>query len=244
MSKPIEKNKIVVFTGAGISAESGLQTFRDSNRLWNNYQVSEVATPHAWERNPRLVLDFYNQRRAQAVSAIPNKAHLAIAELEKKFNVVVITQNVDDLHERAGSHNVIHVHGELIKARSTIDNNLIYDIGGKDINVGDTCEKGGQLRPHIVWFGEEIHNYEISAQHFKSAAKVLVVGTSLTVYPVAGLLKKARYHAEKIIVGLEIDKKPYGFTFFRGTAVDLVPHIIDCWLSERSLSGRTYNKYS
>ena len=233
MSKPIDSNKIVVFSGAGISVESGLPTFRDSNGLWNNYSISEVATPQAWERNPKLVLDFYNKRREQAAAALPNKAHYAITELEKNYEVVVITQNVDDLHERAGSKNVIHVHGELVKSRSTIDKNLIYHISGKDIQLGDTCEKGGQLRPHIVWFGEEIHNYELCVQNIKTAGKVLVIGTSLTVYPIAGLVKKARYHAAKIIVSLEIEKKPFGFTFLRGTAVDIVPYIVNSWMAGR-----------
>ena len=233
MSEPINCNKVVVLTGAGVSAESGLQTFRDMDGLWNTYSISEVATPSAWEKNPQLVLEFYNARRKKAVEALPNKAHKAIAELEEKYDVTVITQNVDDLHERSGSTNVIHVHGELIKARSTADPSLVYEIGGKEIKVGDVCDKGAQLRPHIVWFGEEIENYEVSAKHIKTAGKVLVIGTSLTVYPAAGLLKKARHHAEKIIVSLEIEKKPYGFTWLRGTAVDLVPHIINCWLEGR-----------
>jgi NAD-dependent deacetylase len=233
MSEPIDYSKVVVLTGAGVSAESGLQTFRDMGGLWNTYSIGEVATPGAWEKNPQLVLDFYNERRKKAVEALPNKAHLAIAELEKIYDVKVITQNVDDLHERAGSTNVIHVHGELVKARSTADPSLVYEIGGNEIKVGDVCDKGAQLRPHIVWFGEEIQSYEESSKHIKTAGKVLVIGTSLTVYPAAGLLKKARYHAEKIIVSLEIEKKPYGFTWLRGTAVDLVPYIVNCWLEGR-----------
>jgi NAD-dependent deacetylase len=210
MSQPIDPHKIVIFSGAGISAESGLTTFRDTDGLWNNYNISEVATPTAWESHPELVLQFYNERRIQIIAAAPNSAHLAIAELERSYNVVVITQNIDDLHERAGSSRIIHVHGEIVKARSSISPNLIYDIGGKPIKLGDTCEIGSQLRPHIMWFGENILNFELAKQELKTAAKVLVVGTSLTVYPAASLLKKARFHAEKILVSLEIDRKPFG----------------------------------
>jgi len=231
MSESTDKNKIVVFTGAGVSAESGLQTFRDAGGLWNNYSIYDVATPEAWERNPQLVLDFYNARREQALGALPNEAHQAIAELEQKFEVVVVTQNVDDLHEKAGSTNVIHVHGELIKARSTVDANLIYTIGNKEIKLGDVCEKNGQLRPHIVWFGEGIQNYEISAQHFCSAAKILVVGTSLSVYPAAGLTTEARQDAEKIIVCLELDELPSGYQWIQGPAAKEIPGIVNSWLN-------------
>ncbi|MDH5181205.1 MAG: NAD-dependent deacylase [Gammaproteobacteria bacterium] len=233
MSRPIDHNKIVILTGAGVSAESGLQTFRDSDGLWNNYNVADVATPQAWQRNPQLVLDFYNHRRSEAAKAQPNAAHLAIAELEKNFDVTVITQNVDDLHERAGSSNVIHIHGELNKVRSTLDPELIYNIGDKPIKPGDTCDKGAQLRPHIVWFGEIPEHMDTASQHLKTAGKVLVIGTSLAVYPAAGLLKKARHHAEKIIVALDIERKPYGYTWLRGKAGDIVPHIVNCWLEGR-----------
>lgn len=236
MADAIIQNKIVVFTGAGVSAESGLQTFRDSGGLWNNYAVSDVATPEAWARNPQLVLDFYNERRKQSCAAEPNAAHLAIAQLEKDFEVIVITQNVDNLHEQAGSSQVIHVHGELTKARSTLDYNLVYDIDDKEIQLGDYCEKGSQLRPHIVWFGEIPENLDIAALHMKTAAKVLVVGTSLVVYPAAGLVKKARHHAEKILVSLDVERKPYGFTWLRGAAAKLVPHITQCWREGRSVT--------
>ena len=231
MSEPIDGNKIVIFSGAGVSAESGLQTFRDSDGLWNNYAVSDVATPEGWQRDQQLVLNFYNARRKQTFSAKPNKAHSAIAELEKRFRVVVVTQNVDNLHEKAGSSEVIHVHGELTKARSTVDASLIYDIDDKDINLGDQCDKGSQLRPHIVWFGETPQFLDVASQHIKTAAKVLVVGISLAVYPAAGLVKKARYHAEKILVSLDVEKKPYGFTWLRGTAVSSIPNIVDNWLN-------------
>jgi NAD-dependent deacetylase len=234
MSDPIDENKVVILTGAGISAESGLQTFRDSNGLWNNYSLNDVATLDAWYRNPHLVLDFYNERRRHAGKAKPNKAHLSIAELQKRYEVIVVTQNVDDLHERAGSCTVIHLHGELVKARSSIDSSLIYDIGYKDIKLGDLCDKGYQLRPNIVWFGENIENYDISLKHIRTASKLLVVGTSLNVFPAAGLVKKARYQAEKLIIQPELEKKPYGYTWLRGTAVNLAPHVITCWLDGRN----------
>jgi len=234
MSKPIDKNKIVVFTGAGISAASGLQTFRDSDGLWNNHVIDDVATPYGWKNNPELVLNFYNTYRIEAAQAKPNQAHLALASLEKKFNVTVITQNVDDLHERAGSSNVIHLHGELSKARSTINDQLIYDIGNRPIKRGDHCDDGSQLRPHIVWFGEKMLNNEISRQHLNRAARVLVIGTSLSVEPAASLLKKARFHAEKLIVSLDVEKKPFGFYWIRGEAVKTVPHIVDTWLENKS----------
>lgn len=230
MSREINHNKIVVFTGAGVSAESGLQTFRDGNGLWNKHRIEDVASEQGWTTDKKQVLDFYNERRKEASQATPNLAHQAIAELETKYQVVVITQNVDDLHERGGSSHVIHLHGELKKARSTVDDSLVYDIGDKSICIGDVCEKGAQLRPHIVWFGEQIQNYEIAVQQIKTAAKVLVIGTSLSVFPAANVIKKARFHAEKIVIGLDMDRKPYGFTWFRGTAVNLVPHTINLWL--------------
>jgi NAD-dependent deacetylase len=203
MSPAINPNKIVIFSGAGISAESGLVTFRDRDGLWNQYDVMEVATPQAWEENPGLLLQFYNELRQGVAAAQPNAAHQAIAALEAKYDVIVITQNIDDLHERAGSSQVIHVHGEIMKARSSIDETLIYSIGSKPIQLGDRCDKGSQLRPDVVWFGERVQNLDIARAAFKTAGKVLVVGTSLTVYPAASLLKKARFHAEKIIVNLE-----------------------------------------
>ena len=234
MSDPLDRNKVVVLTGAGISAESGLPTFRDMGGLWEQYDITEVASPQAWEMNPQLVLDFYNERRRKAVAALPNAAHQALAELESRYEVVVITQNVDDLHERGGSSNVIHVHGELIKARSTADPALIYEIGGKDIHLGDLCEQGAQLRPHIVWFGELIHNFEVAAGHVSSAGKVLVVGTSLSVYPAAGLLTKAHSSAEKLIVSPDLESEPVAFHWIKGTAVEHVPQIVNRWLEGMS----------
>ncbi|MBE0641888.1 MAG: NAD-dependent deacylase, partial [Bacteroidales bacterium] len=149
-------SSIIVLTGAGMSAESGISTFRDSNGLWENHRVEDVASPIAWERNPELVMNFYNLRRRNVMEAEPNAGHLALVKLEQKYDVRIITQNVDDLHERAGSSNVLHLHGEIRKARSTVDENLVYPIEGWELRFGDLCEKGSQLRPHIVWFGEAV----------------------------------------------------------------------------------------
>ncbi len=183
-----KRKKIVVLTGAGISAESGLKTFRDSGGLWEGYDVTEVATPQAWSRNRELVLEFYNQRRKQALSAEPNSGHKAIVEMEHYFDVSVITQNVDSLHEKAGSSNVLHLHGELNKVRSTLDPTLIYEMDGWELKEGDKCEKGSQLRPHIVWFGEAVPMMDLAVQEAFSADIFIVAGTSLVVYPAAGLV--------------------------------------------------------
>jgi NAD-dependent deacetylase len=191
---------LVVLTGSGISAESGLKTFRESGGLWEGYDVYEVATPEGWHKNPAMVLEFYNQRRKQALKAKPNNAHRILAELEEHFNVTIITQNVDNLHEKAGSTNIIHLHGELFKSRSTIDENLIYEVDGWELNLGDTCEKGAQLRPHIVWFGEMVPMMDIAVQVTATAEIYLVVGTSLVVYPAAGLLDYAGSDIPKFIV--------------------------------------------
>lgn len=230
MSPPIDPNRVVIFSGAGISAESGIPTFRDADGLRHSHKISEVATPSAWTANPALVLQFYNERRRQIAIAQPNAAHLAIAKLETKYDVIIITQNIDDLHERAGSSQIIHVHGEITKARSSLNESLTYPIGDRNIEIGDTCERGIQLRPHIVWFDEQIQNFELAKAALKTASKVLVVGTSLTVYPAASLLNKARFHAEKILVNLEIDKKPFGYNCWRERASIAVPGIIDRWL--------------
>ncbi len=184
----MKKKKVVVFTGAGISAESGLKTFRDSGGLWEEYKVEDVATPEAWERDPEMVLTFYNKRLKQVLSATPNPAHHAIVELEKKFDVQVITQNIDDLHERAGSKNVLHLHGEITKCRSSVDDTLIYDVKNGAIRPGEKCEKGSQLRPHIVWFGEYVPYMETAAKISSAADIFIIIGTSLNVYPAAGLV--------------------------------------------------------
>ena len=184
--------KIVVLSGAGVSAESGIKTFRDSGGLWEGHDVMEVASPEGWSRNPELVLDFYNKRRKNALDAQPNEGHIIIAQLEEHFNVTVVTQNVDNLHERAGSTNVIHLHGELFKSRSTLDPGLIYDIDGWELNIGDKCEKGSQLRPNIVWFGEMVPMMEVAVGQTVTADILIVIGTSLQVYPAAGLIEYAK----------------------------------------------------
>jgi len=180
--------KVVVLSGSGISAESGIPTFRDAGGLWEGYDINEVATPQAWQKNPKLVLDFYNQRRIAAIQAAPNAGHRTLVELEDHYDVVIITQNVDNLHEKAGSSKVIHLHGELSKSRSTLDEKLVYDIEGWELNWGDTCERGSQLRPHIVWFGEMVPMMEVASREVSGADIFIVVGTSLQVYPAAGLL--------------------------------------------------------
>jgi NAD-dependent deacetylase len=184
----MKKKKLVVLTGAGISAESGLSTFRDANGLWEGHDVMEVASPQGWRKNPALVLDFYNQRRKSAHQVKPNPGHQALADLEKDFEVTIITQNVDNLHERAGSSRVIHLHGSLFQSRSTLDEHLVYDMESWELNLGDKCEKGSQLRPNIVWFGELVPLMEVAAEEAGKADIFLVVGTSLVVYPAAGLV--------------------------------------------------------
>jgi NAD-dependent deacetylase len=182
------KPKLVVFTGAGISAESGIKTFRDSGGLWEEYDINEVATPQAWEKNKALVLEFYNKRRKQVLDAKPNEAHYALVELEQKYDVHIITQNIDDLHERAGSKKVLHLHGEITKSRSTVDPSLIYPVKGSELKLGDKCEKGSQLRPHIVWFGEMVPLMDTAYLIAEKAELFMVVGTSMVVYPAAGLI--------------------------------------------------------
>lgn len=184
---------IVVLTGAGMSAESGIATFRDTGGLWEQYRIEDVATPEGFSKNPQLVLDFYNARRKAAFDAQPNKGHIGLAEMEKDYRVSVITQNVDNLHERAGSTHVLHLHGELDKVRSTIDPTLIYTLtpDNAEIRIGDRCEKGSQLRPHIVWFGEAVPMIEQAMSIVRTADVLVVIGTSLNVYPAAGLLSYA-----------------------------------------------------
>lgn len=198
---------IVVLTGAGMSAESGLQTFRGNNGLWNGYNVMEVASPQGWQADYKMVLEFYNLRRQEIAKAKPNVGHEALAKLERETKVTIITQNIDDLHERSGSNNIIHLHGEIVKALSTLDSSLVYDIEYKDINVGDTCEKGSQLRPHIVWFGEAVPMIDKAAMIVQKADIIIVVGTSLQVYPAAGLLD---YAPSKAIIYLVDPFPPRG----------------------------------
>jgi NAD-dependent deacetylase len=199
------KKKIVVLTGAGISAESGLKTFRDSDGLWEGYDVTEVATPRGWRKNPQLVLDFYNERRKNVADAKPNAAHYGLAELEKDFDVTIITQNIDDLHERAGSSHILHLHGEIFKMRSERDETIIAEIKG-DIKLGDLAEDGAQFRPYIVWFEEPVPKMEEAVPVVYNADIFVVVGTSLVVYPAAGLINYVGLETPKFIV----DKKiPY-----------------------------------
>ena len=222
------KKKLVVLSGAGMSQESGLKTFRDMDGLWENYKVEDVASIDGWHRNPKLVMEFYNQRRKQLLDAKPNAGHFGIAELEKWFDVNIITQNVDDLHERAGSSKVLHLHGELRKVRSSIDPSLVYTLDGWELKMGDKCEKGSQLRPNIVWFGEAVPAFYDAIPLVENADIFVVIGTSLAVYPAAGLvnyakpvapvfvidpnrpdtyLKNAVYIDEKAGVGVEILKQ-------------------------------------
>jgi NAD-dependent deacetylase len=192
--------RLIILTGAGMSAESGIRTFRDSGGLWEEHDVTEVATPMAWFKNQDLVLRFYNERRRQLESAKPNEGHFGLASLEKHFKVTIITQNVDDLHERAGSTHVVHLHGELTKARSTADPSLIYDIAYKDILKGDKCEKGSQLRPHIVWFGEDVPMMDEAIRLTAEADIFVVVGSSLNVYPAARLISFAPADATLFLI--------------------------------------------
>ncbi|MFN0047825.1 MAG: SIR2 family NAD-dependent protein deacylase [Cytophagales bacterium] len=180
--------KLVVLSGAGVSAESGIKTFRDSGGLWEGFDIMEVATPEGWVKNPALVLDFYNQRRKQSDEVAPNAAHLALATLESQYDVTIVTQNVDNLHEKAGSTKVLHLHGELFKSRSTKDEHIVYDITGWELKMGDLCELGSQLRPHIVWFGEQVPMMDEAAKIVKKADIFILVGTSLVVYPAASLV--------------------------------------------------------
>ncbi|NDC31069.1 MAG: NAD-dependent deacylase [Bacteroidetes bacterium] len=184
----MKNQKLVVLTGAGISAESGLKTFRDSDGLWEGYNIEEVATPEAWHKNPSLVQQFYNERRKAVLEAEPNKAHVLLAELEEQFNVHIITQNIDNLHERAGSNNILHLHGEIVKSRSTFNSDDIYPIKGWELKMGDLCNAGYQLRPHIVWFGESVPLIEPAKEIVSDADIFVIIGTSLQVYPAAGLI--------------------------------------------------------
>jgi NAD-dependent deacetylase len=226
------KEKIVLFTGAGISAESGLRTFRDMGGLWHEYSLEEVATPEGFAANPELVLRFYNERRQGVLDAKPNAAHLAIGKLEEKYDVVVITQNIDDLHERGGSTNVIHVHGEILKARSSADESLIYPMTKASIEIGELCEHGSQLRPHVVWFGEAVLYLDEAAKHIKEASKILAVGTSLSVYPAANLVHYAPYRAKKYFVSPEHQEIPHGYRFMHGPATQMIPLVIDSWMQD------------
>lgn len=219
------KKKLVVLTGAGISAESGLRTFRDSDGLWEGYNIEDVATPRAWKKDPKLVLEFYNYRRKNVLDANPNAAHVGLAELEKDFNVTIITQNIDDLHERGGSTNVLHLHGEIFKMRSERDEEMIYEIKG-DINIGDKADDGHQLRPHIVWFEEPVPKIEEAIAITLTADIFVVVGTSLVVYPAAGLLHYAPAGIPKYIVDKKIPYSADGIISIEKPATEGVGELI------------------
>lgn len=223
--------KLVVLTGAGISAESGIQTFRDSDGLWEGHDVMQVASPEGWMKDPALVLDFYNQRRRNLLAVKPNRAHEILAGLEEYFEVQVITQNIDNLHEKAGSTKVMHLHGELLKTRGVNHPNDIYDsdLENPDINVGDLCPKGSQLRPHIVWFGEAVPMIEPAIQEAATADLFMVVGTSLVVYPAASLLEYAPTNTPKFIVDKQI---PYvspqkNLYFYEGKATEMLSEVAE-----------------
>ncbi len=207
---------LVVLSGAGISAESGIPTFRDADGLWEGHDVMDVATPEGWRKNPAMVLEFYNQRRKKALEVTPNRGHQILAELEEYFNVTVVTQNVDNLHERAGSKHVIHLHGSLFESRSSIDESLVYPIPGWELNIGETCEKGSQLRPNIVWFGEMVPLMDVAAEYARKADFFIVVGTSMVVYPAAGLIDYVPYDTPKYVVdprAPEVSHIPFLVTF-------------------------------
>ena len=220
--------RIVVLTGAGISAESGLQTFRGAGGLWEGHRVEDVASPEGWAADPALVLEFYNQRRRAVRAASPNAAHLALVDLEQAFDVRIVTQNVDDLHERAGSTRVLHLHGEIMLARSTRDPQLIRHLGDSDIHLGDCCEFGSQLRPHIVWFGEMVPAMEEAVDLVAEADVLLVVGTSLQVYPAAGLVFEAPKRARRMVVNPDVpcEVAGSGFEIIAKPATIGVPEVV------------------
>ncbi len=241
MDMSAKPQKIVVISGSGISAESGLPTFRDANGLWRDRDWRELASPEGWRKHPELVLEFYNERRAKAAEAQPNAAHRALAELESHYDVVIVTQNVDDLHERAGSTKVIHLHGELTWARGTSPRRLRTHLGAAPIRIGDVCDDGTQLRPDIVWFGESVPLLEVAAEHVAEADKVLVVGTSLTVYPAASLVDVAPRESEKVLCALEIEHPPRGYEWLRGPATEHVPMLAWRWLRQASAEAPSQN---
>ena len=230
----ISKLNIVILSGAGISAESGISTFRDSNGLWENHSIYDVATPDAWNRDSELVNRFYNARRKQLFTVKPNDGHFSLVKLESKFNVSIITQNIDDLHEQAGSNSVLHLHGELKKVRSSINPNLIYDLKGWELKTEDKCEKGSQLRPHIVWFGEAVPKIEEAEEITAKADVLIIVGTSLNVYPAAGLSNAVKPDTKVYLVdpgGVET-MGISNLTIIKSTATEGLPKLVDFLLEE------------
>ncbi|GHE36160.1 SIR2 family NAD-dependent protein deacylase [Sphingobacterium griseoflavum] len=223
--------KLVVFTGAGISAESGLKTFRGSDGLWEGYDISDVATPEGWKRNPKQVLEFYNLRRKQCIAAEPNAAHKALYDLEKQLDVQIITQNIDDLHERAGSSNVLHLHGEIRKAQSTLNPRFIYTMNEPCLALGDTCELGSQLRPHVVWFGEPVPNLERAIQLTRAADIFVVIGTSLQVYPAASLIDETKPGCEVYLIdpaaaSLPVDSAVHKIPYNAGEGIHMLREML------------------
>ena len=216
---------IVVFTGAGISAESGLGTFRDSGGLWEQFKIEDVATPEAFERNPELVLNFYNLRREQLLESKPNEAHISLNKLSEKYNLHIITQNIDDLHERSGSKNILHLHGKLMEAKSSIDDSLIYPTEGADLKIGDLCENGSQLRPNVVWFGEAVPKMIDAISITKKADTFIVIGTSLNVYPAASLLNYTDNAKRIILIDLKAEQER-GVEVIKGKATIAVPKLV------------------
>lgn len=210
----MKQKKVVVFTGAGISAESGLQTFRDGDGLWENHHIEDVCTPEAWVRQPELVQAFYNARREAVIKAQPNAAHHALARLSEAMEVMIVTQNIDDLHERAGSEHVLHLHGQVLHAQSSIDASLTYPIDGHELAMGAKCTLGSQLRPHVVFFGEAVPNMDMAIHLARQADILLVVGTSLSVYPAANLIYEVPSHAQKVLIDPNADLRwtQEGFT--------------------------------
>ena len=228
------KKQITILSGAGISAESGISTFRDSDGLWENHRIEDVATPDAWQRNPELVQEFYNLRRKQLLEVEPNAAHFAITELQKKFDVQVITQNVDDLHERAGNANVLHLHGQLKQVRSTGYPHEVYDLEGWELLMGDKCENGHQLRPHIVWFGEDVPNLPVAADVVSKSDAVIIVGTSLNVYPAASLYQYAKPNCPIWIIDPKANELiyPESITPINEKAGAALPRLVQSLLKE------------
>tara|TARA_B100001758_G_C18391398_1_gene603154 strand:- start:1266 stop:1937 length:672 start_codon:yes stop_codon:yes gene_type:complete len=217
--------KLIIFSGAGISAESGLSTFRDSGGLWDQYPIGEVATYDAWLRNPKKVTEFYNLRRKNCIKAKPNDAHFKIASLEKDFKVTVITQNIDDLHERAGSKKIIHLHGEIMKSRSTVTNKT-YLIDGYKINENDLCPDGHQLRPHVVWFGENVPNMDVAMKLIADADVFVIIGTSLQVYPAAGLIHATKRECLRYIIDPKDVEVPVDVTHIKKMGSEGIKELI------------------
>lgn len=230
----MRKRKLVVLTGAGMSAESGICTFRDSDGLWEGHDVREVATPEAWHADYRTVLRFYNERRARLRKVEPNLGHFGLVDLEKIYDVTIVTQNIDDLHERAGSSNIVHLHGELRKARSQVDPNYIVDLGEEDIEDGALCPHGSQLRPHVVWFGEAVPMMDVAVEHVREAELFVVVGTSLVVYPAASLVHLVGLEVPKYIVDPKIPSLPAmsNLHMIEKTAVQGVPELVQQLLDQ------------